>query len=78
MRENGVNLPEPNTSGKGPVFNTKGIDTSGSAFKNAQKKCQSDLKGFGGSGGAPPSGAPPAGGPPSGEQGAAPPPNGEG
>ena len=25
MRENGVNVPTPNTSGKGPVFNTKGI-----------------------------------------------------
>ncbi len=70
MRENGVNLPAPNTSGKGPVFNTKGIDTSSETFKNAQKKCQTDLKGaFGGSrppgGGQPPAGA--EGGPPAGE-----------
>ena len=24
MRENGVNIPAPNTSGKGPIFNTQG------------------------------------------------------
>jgi hypothetical protein len=74
MRENGVNLPAPNTSGNGPVFNTKGIDTSSAAFKSAQKKCQSDLKGAfgtgrppagGGEGGSPPGGP---GGPPSGEE----------
>lgn len=66
IRENGVNLPAPNTSGNGPVFNTKGINTSSSTFKNAQKACQSQLKGaFGpasGSGQAgPPNGAPPPG-----------------
>lgn len=71
MRENGVNLPTPNTNGKGAVFNTKGINTSSETFKNAQKKCQSDLKGAfsagrppGGGEGAPPTGegGPPAGG----------------
>ncbi|HTW43045.1 MAG TPA: hypothetical protein VMD79_12090 [Solirubrobacteraceae bacterium] len=45
MRANGVNLPEPNTSGKGPVFNTKGIETSSSTFKSAEAKCRSDLVG---------------------------------
>lgn len=73
MRENGVKLPKPNTNGKGPVFDTKGIDTTSAAFKNAQKKCQSDLKGaFGG-------GRPPAGGgaPPAGGEGG-PPPGGSG
>ena len=56
MRENGVNVPAPNTSGKGPVFDTKGIDTSSMAFTNARKKCQSKLGGaFGG-------GRPPASG----------------
>lgn len=64
MRENGVNLPAPNTSGNGPVFNTKGIDTSSATFKNARTKCQSNLRGaFGG--GQPPAGGqagPPAGG----------------
>jgi len=71
LRQNGINVPAPNTTGKGPVFDTKGIDTSSSKFKTAQKKCQSELKGiFPGGGGAPPSGAP-NGAPPSG--GAAPP-----
>lgn len=74
MRENGVNLPTPNTNGKGPVFNTKGINTSSETFKTAQKKCQSDLKGAFGAGGGPSSGngQPPAGaagGPPAGEGG---------
>ncbi|HEV7527384.1 MAG TPA: hypothetical protein VGO29_00630 [Solirubrobacteraceae bacterium] len=65
LRQNGVNVPEPNTTGKGPVFNTAGIDTTSSKFKSAQSKCQSDLKGaFPGGGGA---GAPPAGSPPAGE-----------
>ena len=76
MRENGVNLPAPNTSGKGPVFNTKGINTSSTAFKSAESKCRSDLgaaAGGGGppsGGGPPPSGEAPAGGaPPTGEEG---------
>jgi hypothetical protein len=72
MRENGVNLPPPNTSGNGPVFNTKGINTSSSTFKAAQSKCRSDLRGaFGGRGG------PPGGGPPGGAS-AAPPAEGGG
>jgi hypothetical protein len=78
MRENGVNLPTPNTSGKGPVFNTKGIDTASETFKNAQKKCQSDLKGAFGAGRPPGGGQPPAGaegGPPAGAGG--PPPGSE-
>jgi hypothetical protein len=71
LRQNGINVPAPNTTGKGPVFSTKGIDTSSSKFKAAQSKCQSDLKGAFPGGGAPPSGAPngapPTGAPPSGE-----------
>ena len=43
MSENGVKLPTPNTSGSGPVFNTKDVNTSSSTFKSAQSKCQSDL-----------------------------------
>jgi hypothetical protein len=75
LRQNGVNVPAPNTSGKGPVFDTKGIDTSSSKFKAAQSKCQSNLKGvFPGGGGAPPAGAP-NGAPPA---GAGEPPSGEG
>jgi hypothetical protein len=62
MRENGVNVPEPNTSGSGPVFNTKGLNTQSAQFKAAQAKCSKDLQGAfrGGGGGAPggPAGAP--------------------
>jgi hypothetical protein len=43
MRANGVNVPAPNTSGKGPVFNTKGLDPTSAKFKAAQTKCASDL-----------------------------------
>lgn len=74
MRENGINLPTPNSSGKGPVFNTKGINTNSSAFQSAQRKCQVDLEGTPGGSGGPPNGTPPSGGsPPAGEAGAAPP-----
>ena len=60
MRESGVNLPAPNTSGKGPVFNTSGINTSSETFKAAQKKCQSDLPGPLAGRGGPQSGQPAA------------------
>jgi hypothetical protein len=45
MRENGVNLPPPNTSGSGPIFDTKGIDTRSPQFASAEAKCRSDLSG---------------------------------
>jgi hypothetical protein len=45
MRQNGVNVPSPNTSGKGPVFNTKGLNTSSATFREAESKCRSDLQG---------------------------------
>jgi hypothetical protein len=62
LRQNGVNVPAPNTSGTGPVFNTKGINTSSAQFRAAERKCQSTLagafrRGPGGSAGAPPSGS---------------------
>jgi hypothetical protein len=44
MRENGVNLPEPNTSGTGPVFDTKGLNTGSAQFKAAEAKCRVDLR----------------------------------
>lgn len=44
MRENGVNVPQPNTSGNGPVFSTKGLNTSSAQFKAAEAKCASDLR----------------------------------
>lgn len=73
MRQNGVNVPAPNTSGSGPVFDTKGIDTNSTQFKAAEAKCQSDLssafKRGPGAGGAPGTNGAPAG--------AAPPSSGE-
>jgi len=45
LRQNGVNVPTPNTSGKGPVFNTKGINTSSLQFRTAEVKCRSALVG---------------------------------
>jgi hypothetical protein len=62
MRENGVNLPTPNTSGSGPIFDTKGLDTSSAQFRAAEAKCRRVLA-F----------ARPAGAPGSGPAGAAPP-----
>jgi hypothetical protein len=48
MRSNGINVPAPNTSGTGPVFNTSGLNTTSTAFKTAYAKCASDLPtGFG-------------------------------
>jgi hypothetical protein len=52
LRSNGINVPAPNTSGSGPIFNTTGINTSSAQFKTAQSKCQSDLKGVFPGGGA--------------------------
>jgi len=60
MRANGVNLPAPNTSGNGPVFNTKGLTPSSAKFRQADAKCASELKGT--FNGRPPSGGPPPGG----------------
>jgi len=75
MRTNGINLPPPNTSGKGPIFNTKGVDTTSAQFRAATSKCASQLQlafrhtpvapGSPGAGGGAPStgaGEPPAGG----------------
>jgi hypothetical protein len=43
LRQNGVNVPAPNTSGKGPVFDTKGINTSSPQFRAATTKCRATL-----------------------------------
>jgi hypothetical protein len=45
MREHGVNIPKANTSGKGPVFNSKDLNTSSAKFKAAETKCRVDLAG---------------------------------
>lgn len=39
MRAHGVKLPAPNGSGKGPVFDTAGIDTKATAYKSANALC---------------------------------------
>jgi hypothetical protein len=59
MRENGVNIPAPNTSGKGPIFATKGLNPSSPQFKAAEVKCSGALRGGAGGarGGPPPAGA---------------------
>ena len=44
LRENGVNIPAANTSGKGPIFNTRGINVASAKFKAAQLKCASILR----------------------------------
>jgi hypothetical protein len=43
MRANGVNFPTPNTSGKGPIFSAKGINTTSPAYRAAVAKCRSVL-----------------------------------
>ncbi len=43
LRQNGINIGEPNTSGKGPIFDTKGINTGSTQFKAAEAKCRSTL-----------------------------------
>jgi hypothetical protein len=63
MRENGENVPAPNASGKGPIFSTKGLNTTSTQFKSAQTKCSTVLRssfrgspgGGGGGAAAPPS-----------------------
>jgi hypothetical protein len=45
LRKNGVNVPQPNTSGGGPVFSTKGLNTASPQFKAATAKCRPALAG---------------------------------
>jgi hypothetical protein len=44
MNRNGVKLPAPDTSGNGPVFSSKGLNTASASFKAASAKCQSVLR----------------------------------
>jgi hypothetical protein len=64
MHENGVNVPKANTSGTGPVFSSKGLDTSSAQFKAAEAKCRPDLSGAlrGAPGAHPAPGSPPTAG----------------
>lgn len=44
LRQNGIKIGEPNTSGKGPTFDTKGINTGSPQFKAAVASCRSTLR----------------------------------
>ncbi|MFI4992006.1 MAG: hypothetical protein ACHQCH_00090 [Solirubrobacterales bacterium] len=44
MRESGVNIPAPNTSGSGPVFSSKGLNTRSPKFQAAEIKCRGLLR----------------------------------
>jgi hypothetical protein len=44
MRANGVKLPEPNFSGSGPVFKTKGFEMNSEQFRAAADKCRGYLR----------------------------------
>jgi hypothetical protein len=44
MRGHGVPLPPANTSGRGPVFDTKGLNPTGSHFRAAQARCVGILR----------------------------------
>jgi hypothetical protein len=61
MREHGVKIGEPNTSGKGPIFNTTGINTNSAQFKKAEASCISRLRVSPGVAGEGAAGAAPAG-----------------
>jgi hypothetical protein len=66
MSENGVKIPTANTSGKGPIFNTKGLNTSSAQFKSASAKCEhilpSTFRAAPGAAGGAPGAAPPSAG----------------
>lgn len=50
VRENGYDLPEPNLSGNGPVFDESEVDQEDPEFKKASEECQSLLGPQGGGG----------------------------
>jgi hypothetical protein len=45
LRQHGIDVGEPNTSGKGPIFDTKGINTGSPQFRAASTACRSMLLG---------------------------------
>lgn len=57
LRQNGINVPDPNTSGHGPIFSTKGLQPNSPKFREAAKKCRSVLFGAFAAGAHPPAGA---------------------
>lgn len=44
VRENGYDLPEPNLSGKGPIFDSSEVNQNDPKFKKANEQCQELLQ----------------------------------
>lgn len=44
VRDNGYDLPDPDFSGNGPVFDDKEVDRTSQAFQDASRKCQDRLR----------------------------------
>lgn len=44
VRQNGFDLPDPNFSGDGPIFDPKKVDQTDKAFQAASAKCQDELR----------------------------------
>lgn len=43
LRRHGINLPPPNTTGRGPIFTTKGIEVAHPRFRAATASCRDNL-----------------------------------
>lgn len=43
LRQNGVKVAPPNTSGQGPLFNSKGLNTNTPQYRTALPKCRGAL-----------------------------------
>lgn len=48
VRKNGYDLPDPDFSGDGPIFDPKKVDQQDATFQKASKACQSELRRSGG------------------------------
>ena len=44
VRENGFDLPDPDFSGDGPIFDPDQVDQTDETFQAASAKCQSTLR----------------------------------
>jgi hypothetical protein len=44
VRKHGFDLPDPNFSGKGPIFDAKKVDQQDAIFQKASAACQSELR----------------------------------
>jgi hypothetical protein len=57
VRKNGYDLPDPNMSGNGPVFDSSKVDRNDPKFKSATGKCAGKLQALRPQGGGPPPGS---------------------